>query len=203
VEIGKYVADLCKGNPMMLEPLLLTQARHLHKTPTPTTPTPTTTTTTARPPRQPSPSPVHSTWVWEELADLHTLRCLRTRRCMAQYGGFVGDRLFNARKCIADEAAAVLAMQQQLQSQQSQQTQQSQQQQQRGQEEQKQQQTQTQRAAVEAARRRGAKYLYHAWHKLACLTAVVDGQPPPVWMRDGSSERDHIMRVSLGGAECC
>lgn len=85
VELSKYVADLCKGNPMGLEPLLLHCAEH---------------------PdvvvdggggghgggddggvgtvREEILKPVQNSWVWREFAQQHAMRCLRTRRCLLQ-----------------------------------------------------------------------------------------------------------------------
>jgi len=78
IELSKYIADMCKGNPTGIEPLLL--SHHMMQ----------------------SASfeclrPVQTSWVWQELCKLHTMRCFKTRRCLAQYAGFAGERLRKAR----------------------------------------------------------------------------------------------------------
>jgi len=80
IEIGKYVADLCKGNPMLLEPMLCTQR------------------------------PLQSSWVWTELAGL-ARRCVRTRRCVEQYVGFISERLHSARNALSGPANGMEASQ--------------------------------------------------------------------------------------------
>ncbi len=72
-ELGRYVSLLCKGNPMVLEPLFVA-----------------------------SDSAVHSSSVWHELQAMRR-RCLFTRRAARQYLGFVEDRLRKAQKALEVE----------------------------------------------------------------------------------------------------
>eukprot|EP01047_Picozoa_sp_COSAG01_P003269 COSAG01_NODE_95_length_26957_cov_48.328617_16_plen_525_part_00 len=74
---GRYVSLLCKGNPMVLEPLFVGAAG--------------------------APGAevvVQDSWVWRELVEQHARRCLFTRRAVRQYLGFVDDRLRKAQRAL-------------------------------------------------------------------------------------------------------
>ena len=100
MELGRYVALLCKGNPMVLEPLFLDDSE--------------VSSPQSSPQGDPHHNPHHhtqdgsasaalqSTWVWEELRTL-ARRCLFTQRAVVQYTGFVADRLGKARKALREE----------------------------------------------------------------------------------------------------
>jgi hypothetical protein len=74
---GRYVSLLCKGNPMVLEPLFVGAAGAAGVEVV-----------------------VQGSWVWRELVEQHARRCLFTRRAVRQYLGFVDDRLRKAQRAL-------------------------------------------------------------------------------------------------------
>ena len=104
LELGRYVALLCKGNPRLLEPMFLDWRSEPPAPPGASaaaaaggeaTGTNEHTEEGAVP-----PPPLQTSWIWQELCTLHRQRCLRTQRCTAQYVGFISDRLHKAKKSL-------------------------------------------------------------------------------------------------------
>jgi predicted nucleotidyltransferase len=82
LELSRYLALLCKGNPKLLEPLFLREGD--------------------------GAVPLQSSWIWAELCQMRE-RCLRTQRCATQFVGFVADRLHKAARALTQQGGDLKA----------------------------------------------------------------------------------------------